>query len=748
MKSIKALLYGFVAFASAVGFSACQDDIKAPVEAGQVPQATLKANTTILEVKEKFWKNETPYCVEIPAKENGEHYIISGRVISSDYAGNVFKCLYLRDETGVLPMSINTYNLWLTYREGQEIVIDLTGMYIGRYSGLLQLGYPKWKASANTDEPTFMAPEFFAEHAQLNGMPQPSTVTPVLVESIDELNTNSAPTNGEFLRKWQGQLVRINNVKFTNADGKTTFCAEYHSSGENQEITDASGSALNVRTSGYSNFWNTPLPQGNGDIVGILGYYYTNERTSPWQLILVSADGLMNFGNPTLPEGSETNPWSVDAAIEKMAAGETSQGWTEGFIVGTVAPEVETVTSPDQIEWGADATLATTVVIGATPETKDLNSCLVIALPQGSKMREYVALANHPENLGKKLAVFGTLDKFMGTYGIIGNTGVAAEFRLEGVEVPGGDDPVTPDPGNTIPDGDGTEASPYAANQLLAMGAPATAQPGVYVKGYIVGFIPDKSIDGAQFALPATSKTNIVIASTPDNPTSKTVLPIQLPAGTVRDALNLQDHPENFGKIVTLYGSYEKYFGTAGLKSVTAYDIEGGGSVEPQPPTPSGQQIFAASFATGEDGFTTSDIKLGDGMTYCWKYDDRYSCMKASAFVGGSNQAADSRLISPEIDLTGVSGAQATFEQACKFFQSLDNAKTMISLEVSADNGTTWTALAAPDLKDYDSWTFAPSGAIDLTPYAGKKIRLAFHYTSTTTVAGTWEVKNLVVSSK
>jgi len=495
---LKKLLYGAVAFAAAMGVASCQDDIAKPASAYEVPKATLQANTTIMEVKEKFWKNETPYCEEIPVKENGEHYIISGRVISADREGNVFKCLYLRDETAAIPISINTYNLWLTYRVGQEIVLDLTGMYIGRYAGLLQLGFPKWKDSANNFEPTFMAPEFFDEHRQLNGLPEPSKVEPLLIESIDMLNTNAALTNGEFLRQWQGQLVRINNVHFKNADGTATLCAEYHSSGENQPIVDANGSELNIRTSGYASFWNTVLPSGSGDVVGILGYYYSSASASPWQLVLIDVDGLMNFGNPTLPNGSEANPWSVDEGIEKINAGETPIGWTEGFIVGTVAPEVETVTSPDQIEWGATATLRNTVVIGATPDTRDLAACLIVPLPQGSRMREYVALADHPENLGKKLNVFGTLDKVMGVFGITGNNGSSTEFHLEGVDVPG-DDPNPGVPSTGIPEGSGTEASPWNPSQMLAAGAPSAAVANTYVKGYIVGFLPDKSISEAKF---------------------------------------------------------------------------------------------------------------------------------------------------------------------------------------------------------------------------------------------------------
>ena len=745
---IRNILYGFVAVSAALGFSACQDDIDAPRSAYEVPQATIKANATIMEVKEAFWKDETPYCVEIPARSDGEHYIIAGRVISSDYDGNVFKCIYLRDETGVMPISINAYNLWLTCRIGQEVVVDLTGMYIGRYAGLMQLGYPKWKASANTYEPTFMAQSFFENHIQLNGLPEPSKVEPVLIESLGDLNANSGLNNGEFLRKWQGQLVRLNNVHFKNADGKTTLCAEYHSSGESQPLVDAEGNEINVRTSGYSSFYNTVLPQGSGDVVALLGYYYSSSKTSPWQLVLISEDGLMNFGSPTLPSGTSEKPWTVDEANEKQRNGETPSGWVEGFIVGTVAPEVETITSADQIQWGANATLQNTVVIGATPETKDLNACLVMSLPQSSKMRQYVALATHPENLGKKLAVLGTLDKYMGAYGLTGVSGEPADFRLEGVTVP--DTPEQPDEPTGIPDGNGTQASPYSPAQMLSMGAPASAQANVYVKGYIVGFIPDKSISEAKFELPATSKTNIVISSTPDGNSSTTVVPVQLPNGAIRTALNLQDNPGNFGKIVTLCGSYEKYFGVAGLKSVTSYKFEDGmgPDVPDTPDTPAGATLFSETFASGQGAFTIDNITLGTGMSYVWNFDDRYSCMKASAFVGGSNHAAEARLISPEINLSGVSGAVLTFDQACKFFGSLDNCVKSAACEISTDGGSTWTALTVPGQTQYDSWTFVPSGNVDLSAYVGKTVKIAFHYQSTSSTAGTWEVKNVLVTSK
>ena len=43
------------------------------------------------------------------------------------------------------------------------------------------------------------------------------------------------------------------------------------------------------------------------------------------------------------------------------------------------------------------------------------------------------------------------------------------------------------------------------------------------------------------------------------------------------------------------------------------------------------------------------------------------------------------------------------------------------------------------------SWSFVPTGDISLSAYAGKKVQVAFRYTSTASKAGTWEIKNLTV---
>jgi hypothetical protein len=559
MKAIKFLTLGLLAAAAMTGFTACQDDIDTPDLVGEVPVATLTPNSTILEVKEKFWKDTTPYCDTIGTKENGEHYIIKGRVISSDYSGNIYKSIYIQDETAALPFSVNQYNLYLTLRVGQEVVVDLTGMYIGRYGGLEQMGYPQWSASSNAYQPTFMQPALFSSHYQLNGLPEPAKVDTILVSSIADLASHA--TDAAYLQKMQGQLVRINNVAFNQTEDGVL--GSYHEN-VNTYITDTSGTqTLTIRTSGYSTFWNNAIPTERGDVVGILGYYLsTSDTSSSWQITLIDANGLMNFGNPTMPEGDKANPYSVTKAVSLEAAGTSASGWVEGYIVGTVAPEVETITSSNDIEWGADATLATSVVIGQTANSRSLNECLVIALPQNSVMREYVALANHPENLGKKLTVKGTLAKYMGTYGITGNRGTGNEFLLEGVDVP-----TTPEGGS------GTEADPYTCSKIIELNPTSTTTAvasGVWAYGYIVGYYYNYE---AHFTADEASNANILLADSPNETDKTKCISIQLPYGTVRDALNLASNPGLLGYQVAVYGDVMKYNTLPGIKNTTNYII-------------------------------------------------------------------------------------------------------------------------------------------------------------------------------
>ena len=207
MKTVKAYISGFAAAVLlSAGFSSCQDDIDDP--SVNVPVASAQANTTIADFKAAFWEDASNYAKAVGTKDDGSHYILKGRVVSSDAAGNVFRSISIQDETGALAFSINSYNLYLKYRVGQEIVIDATGMNVGKYAGLFQFGTPTYYENGETWQVGFMAPELFQSHAELNGLPKSELVDTIVVNSFTELD--SSP---EGLRKWQSQLVRINNVQ-------------------------------------------------------------------------------------------------------------------------------------------------------------------------------------------------------------------------------------------------------------------------------------------------------------------------------------------------------------------------------------------------------------------------------------------------------------------------------------------------------------------------------------------------------
>lgn len=733
MKSIiKNLSLGLVAGLAIAGFSACQDDIDTPRLIDEVPVATMKPNSTILEVKELFWEDNTPYCKQIGAKENGDHYIVKGRVISNDMPGNVFKSLYIQDETAALPLSINQYNLYLSYRVGQEVVIDLTGLYIGRYAGLEQMGYPQWSARDNAYQPTFMQPGILEGHIELNGLPEPAKIDTLLVTSISDLNTNA--TTPEFLWKMQGQLVRVNNVKFIPQDGLDVL-GIYHEN-VSQKIQDASGSQLTVRTSGYSNFWNTPLPDENGDIVGILGYYYSStDPADSWQITLIDKEGMMNFGNPTLPLGSKERPYTVAEAVKAETQGTAPTGWVEGYIVGTIAPEVENITSSSQIEWGADATLASSVVIGATKDTRDLNECLVMELPQNSVMRAYVALANHPDNLGKKLMVLGRLDKYMGTFGVTGNTGTADEFVLEGVEI--------------IVGGTGTEDDPYDVNKVIGFNPQSTTDseyPGVWVKGYIVGTYHDYD---AHFETANASNNNILLADSPDVKDKSKCIDVQLPFGDVRTALNLANNPGMLGAQVVLYGDVLKYNTMPGLKNTSKYKIisQGTGGDTPTPP----------AAADGLDETFDGSTSLPSG----WKsvlvagnknwYVATFSNNNYASMTGYKGTAPfDSWLVSPAVDLSKVSLKTLSFTSQVNGYGS--TTSTIEVFVLSSDDPATATktklpaAWPAAPASGYSSWL--SSGSLDLSAFSGT-VYIGFRYAATEdSNYATWCIDNIAIPAK
>ena len=696
MRLFKSYLLMLIAAFVMVG---CADNFDRPPIVEPTAANADKVNTTIYDLKFKYWDDARNYIDTIGQTEAGEDIIIKGRVVSSDETGNIYKSLVIQDETAALALSINQSSLYTTYRLGQEVVINATGMYIGKYNGLQQLGYPEWYAQGNAWEATFMALEFFQEHAEMNGFPKVNEVDTLVV------SLGSLPSDPAGLCQWQSQLVRLDDVMFTEADGKAVFAEDDASA--NRTLQDLNGNTIIVRNSNYADFRSQKLPIGTGSVVGILSYYGT-----AWQLLLRSAEDCIGFSTDT--KGLKDNPYTMEDVAELQETSKT--GWFTGYIVGAVKPGKSAVESNDDIQWEAPAALANTIVLGATAETKDIKECIIIALEEGSDLRNVANLKDNEGAYQKNLLVKATAFKAVyGHQGIV-TSGQYADFVLEGT---------------ASPSGDGTKESPYSVAHTISNIYADGAQKAAWITGYIVGGVDGKSItDNAVFSAATATNSNILISDNPNAQSVAECIPVQLPAGAVRDALNLVSNPGNLGKKVKLNGSVEKYFGIAGFKTVTEFEIEGGSSTPDTPVTTDPVTTLSEGFNSSIPANWTNVKVTGDKAWYQTSYNNNgYAAMTG---YKGTQPPFDAWLITPALNVKDATNKTFSFITQVNGYGNTTSVFEVYALTSNDLATATKTKLnptiATAPASGYSSWV--ESGNLDLSSY-GDIVYVGFRFYAT-----------------
>ncbi|MDE5566854.1 MAG: chitobiase/beta-hexosaminidase C-terminal domain-containing protein [Muribaculaceae bacterium] len=270
---------------AALAFTSCDNEFERPPMV--LPTSTWEANTTIEELKAAYWETVegTPQTIGLTAE--GDSVIIKGRVCSSDESGNIFKALYVQstDKTDgeAITFVLDFYDIYQTYKLGQEIYVNLTGLTIGGYRGLMQVGIDNAGQVGRVPEATF------ALHAQGNGLPSVAKID-TLTTTIEAVETAKATAEG--LQTWQARLVRFDNVRFENAGEPFAV----GTSSNSRYIIDEAGKRINVYNSTYADFKDELLPSGNGSVVGILSYFGSN-----WQVLLNGIDGCIGFNGVAMP---------------------------------------------------------------------------------------------------------------------------------------------------------------------------------------------------------------------------------------------------------------------------------------------------------------------------------------------------------------------------------------------------------------------------------------------------------------
>ena len=161
-----------------------------------------------------------------------------------------------------------------------------------------------------------------------------------------------------------------------------------------------------------------------------------------------------------------------------------------------------------------------------------------------------------------------------------------------------------------------------------------------------------------------------------------------------------------------------------------------------------------AIMGEGQGKLTIQNVSLQEPLTYVWYYSAAYG-MCASAFKDGASYDSEAWLVTPQIDLSRAKTPQFSFDQA---FNKAPNFEEECAVFVSIDyvddvTTATWTQLEWNTNEDGTlnvpggtSWVFQTSGFFDMSEYVGEKVNIAFRYTTSGGVSGTWEIKNLLLS--
>lgn len=114
----------------------------------------------------------------------------------------------------------------------------------------------------------------------------------------------------------------------------------------------------------------------------------------------------------------------------------------------------------------------------------------------------------------------------------------------------------------------------YSVENVLTDGNTSDVE-GATVKGYIVGYVKNGNLSARTANFEAgTTKTNILLADSPDEKEWCSCIPIQLVVGTdPRNELNLGEHPEVLGSMVEITGTLTSYLGARGIKNITAHQL-------------------------------------------------------------------------------------------------------------------------------------------------------------------------------
>lgn len=316
MKKIKFIALAFLALTlgSCMGDGYADPDLTEKVPASPWGNNSLREKNviSIADLKTQF---ATVINSDNGYKQIEKDMMIKAVVTGNDISGNIYNQVSVQDASGAIIIAINGSGLSGYLPVGQEILVNLKGLYIGSYKKLPQIGGVNTKLSDGSLGMGKIERAIWNEHFKIlnPGEADASTVVP---EEFDLTKL----TDAAYMEANVCKLMTLKKVKFASANGTNVWAPG--DTNTSLEVIDAetgkkiSSSNLVVRNSGYSKFANEVVPQGVFDITGIFTRY-----NNTWQIVLRSTDDLKQVVLAYLSEPFDASQGNFTIDNIKLADG-------------------------------------------------------------------------------------------------------------------------------------------------------------------------------------------------------------------------------------------------------------------------------------------------------------------------------------------------------------------------------------------------------------------------------------------
>ena len=292
MKTMKYLKLALLALVAVFATTSCMDDDWKDPNSETSPYGNNSIQETnvvsIAELKNTYGPKQKDEINDTVRIADGTQ--IKGIVTGNDIEGNIYSQISIQDESdkpGII-ISVAQGGLSGQLQIGQEVLINVGGLYYGTYRSQPQLGVAYHDSSKDQYYPSRISRADWQNRFKFIGKPDASKI------KVQVFSTNPDTSNGELnvadlldadvAYKYAGCLVTLKGVEFAMGDGKTTLAPEDEGKTLGYGVTryfkgyDKTNKQIGIRTSCYADFAANLVPQGVVDVTGVLSCYKSSAK--------------------------------------------------------------------------------------------------------------------------------------------------------------------------------------------------------------------------------------------------------------------------------------------------------------------------------------------------------------------------------------------------------------------------------------------------------------------------------------